>query len=208
LDSDKGGGVKVRFRKARRRRRRAFCLKDISMIKDVAMFDWIVIEPTTVTFLVDLVIAVTLGVLIGGERELRNKDAGISTHTFVICGAMLFTFMSMTVDPASKSRIAAQIVSGIGFLGAGLILKDGTSVRNLTTAASIWFAGAIGMAIGFGYHQIAIIAALASMLIPRIPHVRKEKRVQYKTDDGAEVSPQKLNKNQDDTPPGAPIVDD
>jgi putative Mg2+ transporter-C (MgtC) family protein len=129
-------------------------------------------DPITFAFVVDLAIAVALGVMIGGERELRNKDAGISTHTFVICGAMLFTFLSMTVDPASKSRIAAQIVSGIGFLGAGLILKDGASVRNLTTAASIWFAGAIGMAIGFGYHQIAIIAAAASVFIPRIPHVR------------------------------------
>lgn len=130
------------------------------------------IDPITVTFVVDLVIAIVLGVMIGSERELRNKDAGISTHVFVICGAMLFTFLSMTVDPASKSRIAAQIVSGIGFLGAGLILKDGASVRNLTTAASIWFAGAIGMAIGFGFHQIAVIAALASVFIPRIPHVR------------------------------------
>ncbi len=131
------------------------------------------IDPVTIVFCVDLVIAIVLGALIGAERELRGKDAGISTHVFVICGAMLFTFMSMTVDPASKSRIAAQIVSGIGFLGAGLILKDGASVRNLTTAASIWFAGAIGMAIGFGYHQIAIIAAIASIGIPRIPHVRQ-----------------------------------
>jgi putative Mg2+ transporter-C (MgtC) family protein len=85
---------------------------------------------------------------------------------------MMFTFMSATVDPASQSRIAAQVVTGIGFLGAGLILKDGTSVRNLTTAASIWFAGAIGMSIGFGYLQIAVIAALASIVIPRIPHVK------------------------------------
>ncbi len=133
-------------------------------------FSWL--EPTTVTFVVDLFIAISLGVLIGGERELRGKDAGISTHSLVICGAMLFTFMSMTVDPASESRIAAQIVTGIGFLGAGLILKDGSSVRNLTTAASIWFAGAIGMAIGFGFYQVAIIAAVASVFIPRIPHVR------------------------------------
>jgi putative Mg2+ transporter-C (MgtC) family protein len=131
------------------------------------------IDPVTVAFTIDLLIAIAIGFLIGAERELRGKDAGISTHTFVICGAMLFTFMSMTVDPASKSRIAAQIVTGIGFLGAGLILKDGTTVRNLTTAASVWYAGAIGMAIGFGFHQIAIIAAIASILIPRIPHVRK-----------------------------------
>ncbi len=131
------------------------------------------IEPQTLIFVVDLILAVVLGIAIGSERELRGKDAGISTHTMVICGAMLFTFLSMTVDPASKSRIAAQIVSGIGFLGAGLILKDGASVRNLTTAASIWFAGSIGMAIGFGFHQIAVIAALASIFIPRIPHIKR-----------------------------------
>ena len=177
------------------------------------MFDvltsWIQIEPLTVTFVVDLVIAVVLGVLIGGERELRNKDAGISTHTFVICGAMLFTFMSMSVDPASKSRIAAQIVSGIGFLGAGLILKDGTTVRNLTTAASIWFAGAIGMAIGFGFHQIAIVAALASIMIPRIPHVRKDRRMSAAlTEDGAYLPPGPARKSSDETPVPSPVIDD
>ncbi len=130
------------------------------------------LDPIVVVFTIDLLISIALGFLIGAEREMRGKDAGISTHAFVICGAMLFTFMSMTVDPASKSRIAAQVVSGIGFLGAGLILKDGNTVRNLTTAASIWFAGAIGMAIGFGYHQIAIIATIASIFIPRIPHIK------------------------------------
>ncbi|MEN9921975.1 MAG: hypothetical protein RL097_251 [Candidatus Parcubacteria bacterium] len=136
------------------------------------------IDPIVIAFVVDLIIAMVLGAIIGAERELRGKDAGMSTHIFVICGAMLFTFISMTVDPASKTRIAAQIVSGIGFLGAGLILKDGASVRNLTTAASIWFAGAIGMAIGFEYHEIAIIAALASVVIPRIPHVRNFRQPQ------------------------------
>jgi putative Mg2+ transporter-C (MgtC) family protein len=158
------------------------------------------VDPITIAFVVDLFLAVTLGFLIGAERELRNKDAGISTHTFVICGAMLFTFMSATVDPASQSRIAAQIVSGIGFLGAGLILKDGASVKNLTTAASIWFAGAIGMAIGFGFHQIAIIAAIASVIIPRIPHVRP-KRVLI-------TEPRAISSKDDDRPVGAPTVDD
>ncbi|HQH28442.1 MAG TPA: MgtC/SapB family protein, partial [Oligoflexia bacterium] len=103
--------------------------------------------PNELNFIVDLLFSLLAGVIIGVERESRGKDAGISTHTLVIAGAMLFTFMSVTVDPASKSRIAAQIVSGIGFLGAGLILKEGATVRNLTTAASIWFAGAIGMAL-------------------------------------------------------------
>ncbi len=160
------------------------------------------VSPVTLTFALDLLIAIVLGVMIGAERELRNKDAGISTHVFVICGAMLFTFMSMTVDPASKSRIAAQIVSGIGFLGAGLILKDGTSVRNLTTAASIWFAGAIGMAIGFGYYGIAAIAAIASVFIPRIPHVRS------KTPNKPVSEEVVLPDTTSDRPSGAPTVDD
>jgi putative Mg2+ transporter-C (MgtC) family protein len=138
------------------------------------------IDPVTLAFTIDLLIGVALGFLIGAERELRNKDAGISTHTFVISGAMLFTFMSATVDPASQSRIAAQIVTGIGFLGAGLILKDGANVKNLTTAASIWF---------------AIIAAIASVLIPRIPHVRPKP-----------VSP--AIKAMKDEPELAPPVDD
>lgn len=128
---------------------------------------------TEIVFITDLLLSIVLGVIIGTERELRGKDAGISTHTFVISGAMLFTLLSTLVDPASKSRIAAQIVSGIGFLGAGLILKDGAKIKNLTTAANIWFAGAIGMAIGFGYSMIAIIATIASVFIPRIPRIRR-----------------------------------
>jgi putative Mg2+ transporter-C (MgtC) family protein len=80
----------------------------------------------------------------------------------------------MVVDPMSSSRIAAQIVSGIGFLGAGLILKEGHGVRNLTTAASIWFAGAIGMTIGYGYYSIAIISGIAGVFIPRIRHFKEE----------------------------------
>ncbi len=131
------------------------------------------ITATEISFIAKLALAVVLGFIIGAERESRGKDAGISTHVFVIAGAMLYTFMSMLVDPASESRIAAQIVSGIGFLGAGLILKEGTSVKNLTTAASIWYAGAIGMTIGFGYFVVAIIAAAASLVAPRIPHLSK-----------------------------------
>jgi putative Mg2+ transporter-C (MgtC) family protein len=130
------------------------------------------IGPLELEFIGGMVLALAIGYAIGAERESRGKDAGISTHVMVIAGSMLFTLLSMVVDPESKTRIAAQIVSGIGFLGAGLILKDGASVRNLTTAASLWFAGAIGMAIGFGFYIIAALAGVASLLIPRIPHAR------------------------------------
>lgn len=127
-----------------------------------------------INLLIDLVLSLFSGFVIGFERESRGKDAGISTNTLVITGAMTYTFISGVVDPGSMSRIAAQIVSGIGFLGAGLILKDGTNVRNLTTAASIWVSGAIGMAYGFNYHVIGIIITFASVLIPRIPHFNKK----------------------------------
>lgn len=129
--------------------------------------------PEEQQLLFDLLLSLLAGFIIGAERESRGKDAGISTHTMVITGAMLFTYMSSLVDPASESRIAAQIVSGIGFLGAGLILKDGTNVRNLTTAASIWVSGAIGMAFGFNYHVIGMMVTVAAALIPRIPHINK-----------------------------------
>lgn len=129
--------------------------------------------PNEVNLIIDLILSLIAGFIIGAERESRGKDAGISTHTMVIIGAMLFTYMSSIVDPASQSRIAAQIVSGIGFLGAGLIVKDGANVKNLTTAASIWVAGAIGMAFGFNYHAIGMIVTLAITIIPRIPHINK-----------------------------------
>lgn len=123
--------------------------------------------------LIDLALSIFAGFIIGAERESRNKDAGVSTHIMVITGSMLFTFMSGLVDPASKSRIAAQIVTGIGFLGAGLIVKEGANVKNLTTSASIWAAGAIGMAFGFHFYTIGIIVSIVVALIPRIPHIYK-----------------------------------
>jgi putative Mg2+ transporter-C (MgtC) family protein len=132
------------------------------------------INPLTIVFLKALLLSLFLGYIMGAEREFRGKDAGISTNMFVITGSMIFTFLSMTVDPHSESRIAAQIVSGIGFLGAGLILREGTGVRNLTTAASVWFAGAVGMLIGFGFYGIAFIAGVAGVLIPRVRHIQNQ----------------------------------
>jgi putative Mg2+ transporter-C (MgtC) family protein len=131
------------------------------------------IGPLESQFVIGFALSVAIGFVIGIERESRGKDAGISTHILVISGSMLFTFLSMLVDPQSTSRIAAQIVTGIGFLGAGLILKEGHSVHNLTTAASLWYAAAVGMAIGFGFYAIAAMAGIIGILIPRIPSIHK-----------------------------------
>lgn len=126
-----------------------------------------------IDFTINLAFCLFSGLVIGAEREWRLKDAGISTHVLVITGAMVFTFLSSVVDPASKSRIAAQVVSGIGFLGAGLILKEGTSVKNLTTAASLWVSASIGMAYGFSYHAAGLLVTVVTALAPSLPHLRR-----------------------------------
>ena len=128
-------------------------------------------------FLIDIIIALAAGFVIGAERESRGKPAGISTNSLVIGGSMLFTYLSAAVDPNSTSRIAAQVVSGIGFLRAGMILKGeiDKKITNLTTAASVWYSAAIGMAIGFNFYIIALAAVIFAVLVPRIPHITKIK---------------------------------
>ncbi len=132
-------------------------------------------------FIINLALSIGLGAFIGLERELRNKDAGISTSVFIVAGAMLFTYISTIIGVSDSTRtaaqIAAQIVSGIGFIGAGLIIRDGSNIKNLTTAAGVWFMAAIGMAIGFQLYFIAIVGAAAAAFIPRIPYYRTTQSV-------------------------------
>ena len=104
-----------------------------------------------------------LGLALGTEREIRGHPAGIKTMGLISIGACMFTalgllpFLGKNVDP---TRIAAQIVTGVGFLGAGAILRTGDDVHGLTTAASIWVAAAVGMAVGFGYYGISIFTTV------------------------------------------------
>ena len=112
-----------------------------------------------------LALAIVLSSLIGWERERRGRPAGIRTHVLLCLGATLMMVLSRSFGyPVSDpSRIAAQIVSGIGFIGAGTILRQGSIVRGLTTAASLWTVVAIGMTVGMGelrYYLIALIATL------------------------------------------------
>lgn len=112
-----------------------------------------------------LVLSAIIGGLIGMEREANNRPAGLRTHILVTIGSSLimlisidgFNNLSSTADPA---RLAAQVVSGIGFLGAGTILRQGNSVKGLTTAASLWVCAGIGLAIGGGYYLGALVTCI------------------------------------------------
>lgn len=109
-----------------------------------------------------LLIATFLGALIGNERERkRNASAGLRTHMLVCIGACVFTILSIYAFPGGdSSRVAAQIVSGVGFLGAGVIIQGNKRVHNLTTAASIWATAAVGMAVGSGAWLFAMGATI------------------------------------------------
>lgn len=128
---------------------------------------------STFEAVVRVLIAAALGGLIGFERELRDQPAGFRTHILVALGAVLFTIagaysfagqragLTVRLDP---TRVAAQVVTGIGFLGAGAILRHGLSVHGLTTAASLWVTAAIGTAVGLGYWSGALAGAVAALL--------------------------------------------
>jgi putative Mg2+ transporter-C (MgtC) family protein len=120
--------------------------------------------------LVKLGIALLLGGIIGAERERYKKDAGLRTTILITLGSTLFTILSPRVGLGSEgtldiTRIAASIVSGIGFLGAGVILQDRGRVKGLTTSATIWIAAAIGMACGAGEFLLAGAAAILTVIV-------------------------------------------
>ena len=115
----------------------------------------------------DLILAALLGFFIGMERKLRDKEAGIRTHTIVAFGAALMMVISKFAfdSEADSARVAAQIVAGIGFLGAGIIVYKKNVVHGLTTAAGVWTTAGIGMACGGGLWLVAIIATVVLVLI-------------------------------------------
>ncbi|MBB5635737.1 putative Mg2+ transporter-C (MgtC) family protein [Pedobacter cryoconitis] len=117
-------------------------------------------------------LAILLCGFIGFERELRAKQAGLKTMIMIGLGSTLFTVLSVKIGLSSQDRIASNIVTGIGFLGAGVIFKEDNHVRGLTTACVIWIVAAIGMAIGAGYSEqaigVTIVVLLALILFPYV----------------------------------------
>ncbi|PFZ30129.1 hypothetical protein COM22_09455 [Bacillus wiedmannii] len=112
-----------------------------------------------------LFIAIIVGACIGMERQWRHRMAGLRTNALVSLGACIFVLLSVMLDhDASPSRIAAQVVSGIGFLGGGVIIRDGFSIRGLNTAATLWCAAAVGTLTGAGFLVAAILGATGVLL--------------------------------------------
>jgi putative Mg2+ transporter-C (MgtC) family protein len=114
-----------------------------------------------------ILLATFLGAAIGLERELSGKSAGLRTNLLICLGAAIFTIISkrMITGDGSTSRIAAQIVTGVGFLGAGALIQDRRGVHGLTTAATIWLVASIGMACGAGFVALAVVSTIIAIIV-------------------------------------------
>ena len=148
-------------------------------------------ELLNVDFLIRIGVAIALGFVLGLERELTNKYAGLRTHILVCLGACIFTLISIYGFPTfaesdnvivdnstgirDTGRVAAQVVSGIGFIGAGAVLRNGPMIIGLTTAATLWISAAIGMTCGVGMYDVALIATLASVAVLTIVRIFERK---------------------------------
>ena len=174
------------------------------MLHDINTFG-----PLSFTIIIKLLLAALCGALIGMEREKHGRPAGLRTHLIVALASCLMMIISesvylkygqvpgtsiLRIDP---SRIAAQIVAGIGFIGAGVILKDGLTVRGLTTAACLWLAAAIGMGFGMGIYLPTIVSTLiaisALIFLKRLePYINKDRYLTFRVevDEGIDIYPQ------------------
>ncbi|MBF0252499.1 MAG: MgtC/SapB family protein [Candidatus Omnitrophica bacterium] len=143
---------------------------------------------STLSIIVRIVISAVLGGIIGFERERHKRDAGIRTHMLVCLGSSLFmivsTLMSIEYKEAGMvdpSRIASGVVTGIGFLGAGTLLRYGSSIRGLTTAASIWVVSAIGLAVGAGFFIPGVVTTVVVMIVLMLTTITEKLHIHLNT---------------------------
>src|SRR5690554_525395 len=137
-----------------------------------------------------ITVSAFLGFLIGWDRESKSKPAGLKTYMYVCVASTLITLISIysvekfsvyTKTMMDPMRLTAQIVAGLGFLGAGVILKDGLQVKGLTSAAMILFVGAVGIGIGAGFYGIVIFTVVLSMLLARIGNALEKRKYRLNT---------------------------
>lgn len=123
---------------------------------------------------IQLLISFAIGTAIGLEREYRSKAAGLRTMIMICVGSTIFTELSILLGGTSTDRIASNIVTGVGFLGAGVIFKDGLNVSGLTTATTIWISAALGMAVGAGEYFVAIVSTGVVVIVLGLFHKIQE----------------------------------
>lgn len=135
---------------------------------------------------IQILLSVVVGAVIGAEREYRNKSAGFRTVMLITLGSTIFTILSQKIAPANPDRIAANILTGLGFLGAGTLFREENKMTGLTTAATIWATAALGMSIGSGHYMLALSGMVLTMIILFVltyvePYIDRRNRVrQYK----------------------------
>jgi putative Mg2+ transporter-C (MgtC) family protein len=150
-------------------------LEDVHLAFEITLFD---IELT-----IRIILAVILGAVIGFEREITHKPAGLRTHIFISMGACLFTIAALYLIPSEPdrfidtSRIAAGIVTGTAFIGAGSIIAARGNIRGLTTAASLWVVGSIGLIVGLGNYLFPIVATIIAFIVLRIGIIADKKEM-------------------------------
>lgn len=136
-----------------------------------------------------IIMAFVLGGLIGMERESMNRPAGFRTHILVCVGAALVMYTNILLTeqyrgiiPVDPTRIGAQVISGIGFLGAGTIIKEGVSIKGLTTAASLWTVGCLGLAIGSGFYELSLYTTVLILIVLQTFGWLESKAIKLKRD--------------------------
>jgi putative Mg2+ transporter-C (MgtC) family protein len=140
------------------------------------------LTPLQTEHLIQLLASILVGMLIGLEREVTRKPAGMRTCTLVCLGSTLFTILSqvLSVEGADPTRIASNIITGIGFLGAGSIVIHKDKVLGLTTAAVVWFTSSLGMAIGFNQYALALFGVVLCLTILTIFRIIEGKVISYR----------------------------
>ena len=129
------------------------------------MFQELMIDLGQLDMVIKLIVALALGLIVGIEREFVGKEAGTKTYSLVTLGAALFTILSFDPNFPDSSRIIAQIITGIGFIGAGLIIFHENKIHGLTTAAGLWTMAGVGVAAGMGYYFLAAVSTLLVLFI-------------------------------------------
>jgi len=129
------------------------------------MFQELMMDPGQLDMVIKLIVALALGLVVGIEREFVGKEAGTKTYSLVTLGAALFTIISFDPNFPDPSRVIAQIITGIGFIGAGLIIFHENKIHGLTTAAGLWTMAGVGVAAGMGYYFLAVVSTLMVLFI-------------------------------------------